>query len=154
MESNGQISLEYLLIFFIFLIVMSLITIPLLINSIETTDDLTKVVKVKSCLTEVQKNIKLIYSLDSDSKRTISVYVPRDMVVYHTLKGGRNYIYTSITLSDGSLKKIELEVPCKVTFNNNSNHYYSSLKNRWYYNTEVKWIKSANGEMSVNIIFK
>lgn len=154
MDMKGQLSLEYLLIFFVFLIIFSTITIPFLYSSVETTNDLTDSVKVKSLLTEVQKNVKVIYALDFDSKRTISVYVPKDMVVYFTTRNGKNYLYTTLSLSDSSKKRIELEMPCKVTFNNNSNHYYSSLKKRWYYNTEIKWIESTSGERSINVNFK
>lgn len=154
MDNKGQIALEYLLIFFILLIILSIITIPLLYEGIEATNDVTKTVKVKSFLTELQKNVKLIYSLDTGSKRTIGVYVPSDMVIYYTLRSGRHYVYTNLMLSDGSNKRVELEMPCKVSFNNNSNHYYSSLRKRWYYNVEVRWIESANGERSINIIFK
>lgn len=154
MDKRGQFALEYLLIFFILLIILSAISIPLLHESIESTNDLTDSVKVKSLLTEIQKNVKFIYSLDVDSRRTISVYVPKDMVLYHTVRGDKHYLYTTLTLSDGTKKRIEVEMPCKVSFNNNSNHYYSSLNNRWYYNVEVKWIESGDGEKSINVIFK
>lgn len=154
MDKIGQIALEYLLIFFVVLIIISTVTIPFLYDSIESTNDISSSVKVKSLFTEIQKNVKIIYSLDIDSKRTISLYVPEDMVLYHTTRNGKNYIYTTITLSDESKKRIELEMPCKISFNGNSNHYYSSLKNRWYYNTEVKWVESTSGERSININFK
>lgn len=154
MDKKGQIALEYLLIFFILLIIMATISIPLLHDSIEYTNDLTDSVKVESLLTEIRKNVRLVNSLDIDSKRTVSVYVPEDLVLYHTVKSGKNYLYTTLTLSDGTKKRIELEMPCKVSFNNNSNHYYSSLKNRWYYNTEIKCIESGDGEKSINVMFK
>lgn len=154
MDFKGQLALEYLLIFFVLLIILSAVTVPFLSESIESTNDITKSVEIKSMLTEVEKNVRLINVLDFDSKRTVSIYVPEDLVLYHTIRSGRNYIYTTVTLSDNTKKRIELEMPCKVTFNDNSNHYYSSLKKRWYYNVEIKWIESSTGERSININFK
>ncbi len=154
MNEKGQIALEYLLLFFILLIILSSISIPYLYKSIEFTEDITTTVETKSLLTEIQKNVKLIYVLDVDSKRTISVYIPKDMVLYYSEINGKNIIYTTIKLHDDSKKRIELEMPCKISFNGNVNHYYSSLKNRWYYNTEVKWIESSDGKKSININFK
>ncbi|RAP53642.1 MAG: hypothetical protein BZ138_00235 [Methanosphaera sp. rholeuAM270] len=154
MDTKGQIALEYLLMFFVVLIIISTITIPLLYSGIETADDLAEGVKVKSMLTEISKNVQLISVLDDNSKRSVSIYVPGDLVLYYRLHDNRHYIYTTLTLSDSSRRKIEVEVPCKVSFNNNSNHYYSSLKNRWYYNVEIKWVESADGQRSVNVGFK
>ena len=154
MDSYGQLSLEYLLLFFISLIILSTISIPLLNISIDDTMDVTKSVETKEALTEISKNVKLLYSLDDDSKKTVSIYIPANFTLYSTNSSGRYYLYTTLNLSDSSDKTVKVEVPCKVSFNGNANHYYSSLKNRWYYNAEFKWITSSNGQRSVNINFK
>lgn len=152
MDKKGQIALEYLLLFFILIIILAVISVPLLKDSIETTDDMTKSVQIKSFLTEVQKNVKLIHSLDVGSKRTISVYVPMDITVYSNFS--THEIWVTLPLSNNSSKKISVDTPCKVSFNGYINNYYKSLKKGWYYNTEVKWLTSSSGERSINVNFK
>ncbi|RAP47558.1 MAG: hypothetical protein BZ135_01970 [Methanosphaera sp. rholeuAM6] len=152
MDNKGQLALEYLLIFFIFIIILSVISIPLLTDSIESTEDMTKAVETKNFLTEIQKNVKLIYSLDVGSKRTFSVYVPCDMNLNSNFTSYN--VRTTLTLSDNTRKTISVDMPCKVSFNGNINYYYVSLKKGWYYNTEVKWYTSSSGERSINVNFK
>ncbi len=154
MDLKGQIALEYLLMFFVILIIFSVISIPFITGGIENINDLTETIEVKSSLIEIGNNIKLFYPLDVGSKRTFSVYVPANIVLYYTTDSSRHYIYTTLTLSDNTKKRVQVEVPCKISFNGNANHYYSSLKKRWYYNTEVKWLTSSNGERSINIKFE
>ena len=154
MDIKGQIALEYLLIFFVFIIILSVISIPLLTDSIETTDDMTNSVMTKSFLTEVQKNVKLIDSLDVGSKHTFSVLVPSNMTLYYNNEYGKHYISTTLKLSDNTKKTIKVEVPCKVSFNSNVNYYYVTLKKGWYYNVEVKYLTSSNGERNINVNFK
>ena len=154
MEIKGQVTLEYLLIFFVLIIILSIISIPLLLSSLETSDDVTKAVEIKSFLLEVQKNIKIIYSLDIGSKRTLSIYVPCDLKVYHNNNYDRHYLSTTLTLSDNTKKTIRVEVPCDVSFNGYINNHYVSLKKSWYHNTEVKWYTSSNGTRSINVNFK
>lgn len=154
MEIQGQVTLEYLLIFFVLIIILSVISIPLLLSSLETTNDMTNAVETKSFLSEVQKNIKIIYSLDVGSKRTLSLYVPCDMKLYSNYNFDKYYLSTTLTLSDNTKKTIKVEVPCDVSFNGYINNHYVSLKKSWYYNTEVKWYTSSNGTRSINVNFK
>jgi uncharacterized protein (UPF0333 family) len=154
MDIKGQIALEYLLIFFVLIVILSVISIPLLISSLETTTDVTNAIETKSFLSEVQKNIKIIFSLDVGSKRTLSIYVPRDLRLYYNYDFGKHYLSTTLTLSDNTKKTIKIEVPCDVSFNGYINNHYVSLKKSWYYNTEVKWYTSSNGTRSINVNFK
>lgn len=154
MDKKGQIAMEYLLIFFILIIIMSVISIPLLTDSIETTEDMADAIMTKSFLTEVQKNVKLIYALDIGSKHTFSISVPCNMTLYYNNEYGKHYISTTLKMSDNSKKTIKLEVPCKVSFNSNVNYYFVNLKKGWYYNVEVKYLTSSDGERNININFK
>lgn len=127
---------------------------PLLSDSVETTNDITNTIEVKNTLNVLSKNIKIINSLDSSSRMNISINVPSDMIIYSSSSNNKNYIYTTVTLSNGTKKRVQVEVPCKISFNGNVNHYYSSLKKRWYYNTEISVLSSDNGQKNVNINFR
>lgn len=154
MDMKGQIALEYLLIFFILIIILSVISIPFLLDSLETSKDVTTAIETKSFLVEVEKNVKLVYALDTGSKRTLSIYVPCDIKLYCNNNYDKHYLSTTLQLSDNSKKTIKVEVPCDVSFSGYINNHYVSLKKSWYYNTEIKWYTSSNGTRSINVNFK
>ena len=154
MDIHGQIAMEYLLLFFVLIIILSVISIPLLTDTIQTSNDITKAIETKSFLTEIEKNVRLIYSLDVGSKHSFSIYVPCDMRLYYNYNYNRHYITTTLTLSNSTKKTVRVEVPCKVNFDGYINNENSNLKKGWKYNTEVKWFTSSSGERSININFK
>lgn len=154
MDCKGQVALEYLLMFFVFLMILSIITIPLIFNAVETSNDVITAIEIKSLLVEIQKNIKLVYSLDVESKRRISVFVHRDMKLFYVENADKKFLSTTLTFSDSSVKKLNVEVPCDVSFNGHVNNHYVYLKKSWYHNTEVKYIKYSNGTGSINVNFK
>lgn len=154
MEDNGQVAVEYLLIFFISVIILSIISVPLVITSIEDLNDVKDTMEVKNTLIELSNTARIIYSSDYGSMKTVSVKSPSDMNIYYKYVGGNHYIYSYVTLSSGKRKEVRVQTPCRISFNNKSTYYYVNLHNRWYYNTEVKWINSSTGVMSVNIYFK
>lgn len=154
MDIKGQVALEYLLIFFVLIIILSTISIPLLLDSLETTNDVTTTIETKSFLIELEKNIKIIYSLDTGSKRNIAIYVPCDLKLYYNNNFNKNYLSTTLVLSDNIKKTLTVEVPCDVSFSGYINNHYVSLKKSWYYNTEIKWYTSSNGTRSINVNFK
>jgi uncharacterized protein (UPF0333 family) len=153
-DKKGQIALEYLLLFFIVLIILSVISVPLLMENMELTTDMTTSVEVKSFLTEVGKNVKLMYSMEKDSKRTFSVYVPCNMTLYYNKYSNGHFLSTTIILSDTTRKNVKLQVPCDVSFSGYINNHNVRLEKSWYYNTEVKWYTSRNGTRSINVNFK
>lgn len=154
MDFKGQIALEYLLVFFVLIIVLSILTVPLMLNVLETSDEIITSIETKSFLVEVQNNIRLVYSLDVESKRSLSIYVPCDLKLFFQSSSGKKYLSTTLTFSDNSRKVLKVEVPCDVSFNGNVNNRYVSLKKAWYYNVEVKYIVSSNGTRVINVNFR
>lgn len=154
MDNQGQITLEYLLIFFISIIILSTISLPLISDAIDNSQDITTAVEVKNTLSSVSNNINYIYYTGYGSKRIIAVHIPKNMQLNYQYKNNNHFIYTSIKLSDNTSKIIEIQTPCKISFNNKANYHFVSLKNKWYYDTEIKWITSSTGEKSINIYFK
>lgn len=154
MDRRGQVAMEYMLIFFIVLIILSTISVPLVTDEINNVNDVASSVKAKNMLVNIAGTVNMVYSSDYGSMRTISVDCPIKSRVYYKSISNKHYIYTYVLLSDNSTKEMRVQVPCKVSFNNNPSYYYSYLNKRWYYNTEVKWINSSKGYDSVNVYFK
>ncbi|WP_455645844.1 hypothetical protein [Methanosphaera sp.] len=136
------------------MIILSIISVPLVINEIDGVGDVKDTVEVKNTLVELSNSVRMIYSSDYGSSKIVSINCPCNMNIYYRLVNGNHYLYSYVTLSDNEIKEVRVLVPCKISFNGKSTYYYVGLKNRWYYNTEVKWITSSNGERSVNIYFK
>ncbi|MBO7719439.1 MAG: hypothetical protein J6S29_04710 [Methanosphaera sp.] len=153
MNDVGQLSMEYIFIFMLLLIIFSLISIPLLTESVKNTEDVANVVKAENALNQLSSEVKYVYYSDEGTRIVKSIYVPLDMKVEYKTSSGRHYLSTKVNLNDNSTKTVMVEVPCKVTFKNNPNYYYSNVYNRWYYNTEFKWIEN-NKTSNVDINFK
>ena len=154
MDNMGQVALEYLLIFFVSVIILSAISLPLISESMDNSRDISKSVEAKDTLLSISNSINYVYYAGYGSKRTVGVHIPLNMQLSYRYKNNNHFIYTSIKLSDNSTKLIEIQTPCKISFSNRADYYYVSLKERWYYNTEIKWITSSSGEKSINIYFK
>lgn len=154
MDFKGQVALEYLLVFFVLLTILSVITLPLVSNVLETSNEVITVIETKSFLVDLQKNIKLVYSLDVESKRSLSVYVPCDMKLFFSESSHKKFLSTTLTFSDNSRKTLKVEVPCEVSFNGHINNRYVYLKKSWYHNTEVKYIAYSNAKGCINVNFK
>ncbi len=153
MDFKGQVALEYLMIFFVLLVVFSAITLPLILNSLETVNEVECAIETKSFLVELQRNVKLVHSMDVDSKRSLSVNVPCDLKLFYQVYSGKGYLSATLTFSDNSRKVLRVEVPCEVSFNGHANNHYVSLKKSWYYNVEVRYVNSS-GVGCVNVNFK
>lgn len=154
MDFKAQVSMEYLLIFFISIIILSTISLPFMIQEIDTIEDTRTCMEAKSMLVEVADNIQMVYSSDIGTKKNIAIKSPCSMNISYRQNGSRHYLYTYIKLSNNTHKWIGVEVPCQVSFTNKPNYSYTTLKNNWwYYNTEVKWLES-NNTRSVNVYFK
>lgn len=153
-DYKGQMSLEYLLIFFVTIIILSSVILPLLTSSTETVDDITDAVKAKNTLVELASTVNMVYSSDSGTVKLTSIHIPSNMRIEYKYTNNTHYLYTRITLKDNTKKDLYVQVPCKITFNDNPSYYYNYVYDRWYYNVEVKWITSNSGEKSINIKFK
>lgn len=153
MDSRAHVSLEYLLIFLISLSILSMFSIPLIEDTVSDVNDIKKSMDIKNTLIELSNNVNLVYASGYGSKKTISMNIPCNMNIYYKTKNSRHYLYSYCVLSDNTKKEIEVEIPCRVSFNNKPTYYYTSLKKQWYYNIEVKWIE-YNDDYFMNIDFR
>lgn len=153
MNDKAQVSLEYLLLFFAVIIILSVISLPLLYDSIETTQDILLVVETKNTLNHLSDEIKVVHT-DYYTQKTASVYIPENMKLEYRTSSGKHYLSANIKLSDNTTKTVKQEVPCKISFRNNPSYYYNNLNKRWYNNVEIKWLKANDNTTSIDLYFK
>ena len=109
MDSQGQVSLEYLLIFSISLIIIIAFTLPLLENAMENTFDVSDSLKAKSDLSKIAFAIEKVYGQGQGSKQSVKLDV--DNPVKITISN--NYVSSKIKLKNGDYKSIRIDVNSK-----------------------------------------
>ena len=153
MDSRAQVSLEYLLIFLISLSILSMFSIPLIEDTVSDVNDIKKSMDIKNTLIELSNNVNLVHASGYGSKKTISMNIPCNMNIYYKTKIVDIIFIHIVFYLIIQKKEIEVEIPCRVSFNNKPTYYYTSLKKQWYYNIEVKWIE-YNDDYFMNIYFR
>ena len=99
-DDNGQVSLEYMLIFAISLILLAVFTLPLTERTIENTLDVSDTLDVKSDLSKMSLAVKEVYGQGQGSKQTIHIVSSKDLQV----NVADNYISCTLKLNDGQTK--------------------------------------------------
>ena len=153
MNDKAQVALEYLLIFFVTIIILTVISLPLLSESVDNMQDMLTVAETKNTLTKLSDEIKLVHAMDFPSQKTTSVYIPSNMKLEYKTSNNKHYLYANVYLSHNTTKAVMTEIPCKVSFRENPNYYYNNLYRRWYNNVEIKWISSDNAT-NIDLYFK
>lgn len=154
MDFKGQVAVEYMILFFISIIIITTISMPLAIE-VDQIGDIKKTMEVKMFLSNIADNVDVIYN-NNDNIKVISIKSPGNITVSYRNTTNRHYIYSYVTLSNGSRKRVDVEVPCHVSFMNNPSYTYTRLySNRNYYSSEIKCIDDENSSgCNVNIYFK
>lgn len=106
MDNNGQVSLEYLLIFSVSLIILIVFTMPLLQESMDNTFDVADSLAVKSDLSKMAQSIQQVYGQGQGSKQTLTVNSNKAFKI--TVKN--NYISAKIKLKNNKYKEIKINV--------------------------------------------
>ena len=110
-EDNGQVSLEYLLIFAVSIILLIAFTLPLAEMVLENSMDVSNSLNVKAELSKLSNAISLVYSEGQGSKQT--VYLTLDEPI--NVKISNSYLSSSYKLNDGKYKDF------KLNYNSNLN---------------------------------
>lgn len=133
-DNNGQVALEYLLIFTISLILLIVFTLPLVDMTIENTFDVTDTINVKADLDKITQAIKQVYGEGQGAKQTVNINL-KDSI---KINFDSNTISTNLKLAAGSYKFIKL--------NYNSNLPKSSISlNKGTNTLIVEWpVDSSN----------
>jgi uncharacterized protein (UPF0333 family) len=139
MDEKGQASVEYVLLSLIFLIIISSVTIPLVGKSIDSSTDVSDTSNVNAAVNSIANAVGVVYANGPGAKRTINVYFPVGGVLTTT----NNVLTLPVTLSNGTSKNVNAQLPYPVTITPNGN--VIQKKN---YNATVTWATGAN---SINV---
>ncbi len=77
MDKRGQVSVEYLLVVLILIVVLSVITIPLIGNSIDASNDVSDASDAKIATDTLANAADVVYANGPGAKRTVSFFVPQ-----------------------------------------------------------------------------
>lgn len=103
-ENNGQISVEYLFIFAIALIILTIFTLPLANLAIEKTTDVSDAINVKSQLYKIASGINQVYSEGQGAKQTVNLELDQSVNVNIYKK----HISATVKFNDKSSKLIRV----------------------------------------------
>ena len=135
MDAKGQLSAEYLLLSLVFLIIIGSVTIPLISNSISDSLDVSDTSQVSASINSITNAVGIVYANGPGSKRTINVYFPAGgTLVYNA---ANNTLQMPVTLSDGTNKIIDANVPLNLTLVNATVY-------KGNYNVTVTWASGAS----------
>lgn len=107
-ENNGQISIEYLFIFTISLIILTVFTIPLADLAIEKTTEISNTLNVKSQLYKIADGINQVYGEGKGAKQSINLELDEKV----NINIYRNHISASVKFNDKSSKLIKVSHEC------------------------------------------
>lgn len=110
MDSKGQVSLEYLLIFSISLIILIVFTMPFLEDSMDATFDVSDSIKAKSDLSKLEQTIKQVYGEGQGSKHTVYLDISKPVKI----NIAKNQISSKIKLKNNKQKEIKINVNSKL----------------------------------------
>ena len=110
MDSKGQVSLEYLLIFAVTFIILIVFTLPLLHESMDNTFDISDSIKAKSELSKLSQAIKKVYGQGQGSRISVDL----DIDVPIKINIANNHISSKITLKNNQYKEIKIPVKSKL----------------------------------------
>ncbi|WP_407415610.1 class III signal peptide-containing protein [Methanobrevibacter sp.] len=102
-DNNGQVSLEYLLIFAISIAILIVFTLPLTEQAIEDTLDVSTSLDVKNDLSKITQAIEKVYGEGQGSKQTVNIITSKKVKIYLT----DNHMSCRLKLKSGSYKTID-----------------------------------------------
>ena len=139
MDNKGQMSVEYLLIVVVVIVVLSLVTIPLITNSIDASNDISHSSDAKVAATTISNAADTVYANGPGAKRTINFYIPEDT----SIRFNGKKVIIPIALSNGTTKNVN--VTAQYGFDNKTLNV-----NKGWYDAVVSW-EIGTKVISVNL---
>lgn len=103
-EDNGQVALEYILIFAVSLILLIVFTLPLAQKSVENTLDVSDAIDAKSNMAKIAQAVMQVYGEGQGSRHSVNVICKKLIKV----DIDDRHISSSINLNDGTYKLIKI----------------------------------------------
>lgn len=111
MDSQGQLSVEYLLLLVVIFAVFGMMITYLIVPSIDAGNDISDVSGASNAINSVANAANIVYANGPGSKRTLNIYIPEDNT---TISTGINGISSNIKLADGSNKTVSANTSWKM----------------------------------------
>ncbi|MBE6494838.1 MAG: class III signal peptide-containing protein [Methanobrevibacter thaueri] len=105
MDSNGQVSLEYMLIFAVSLILLIAFTLPMTDMTIRNTLDVSDSLDVKSDLSKLSNAIESVYGQGQGSKQSVNI-ISKDS---HRIDVSDSHVSCRLKLNDGASKLVNVD---------------------------------------------
>ena len=135
MDSQGQLSVEYLLLLVVIFAVFGFMITYLIGPSIDASNDISDVSGASNAVNTIANAVNIVYANGPGSSRTVNYYIPQNGM---KLVRGGNSINLTVTLSDGT-SKIESGVTnYKILSNAGTN-----MAQGWY-SVKVYWNSGEN----------
>ena len=98
MDVRGQVSVEYLLVVLVLILVLSLVTVPLIGQSLDASSDVSSASDAKIAVENIANAADVVYANGPGAKRTLTVYIPQttQLVTFN------NTVGLNITYSNGT----------------------------------------------------
>lgn len=91
LDKRGQVSVEYLLIVLVLILVLSIVTIPLIGKSIDSSNDVSDASDAKVATDTLANAADVVYANGPGAKRTVSFFVPQT--------GNLSFVNSTVKLS-------------------------------------------------------
>ena len=135
-DNKGQLSLEYILSSMIVIIIISLISVPILLSTIDFSNDVMDSINSKNELHKICDAIDYCYFSGKGSKRIVYVDLNRDANLRLFNNGNKGIASINLNLSDG-FKEISDYYECN---NLNENIHLS----KGFSKIRVEWNERSN----------
>ncbi|MDP3035006.1 MAG: class III signal peptide-containing protein [Methanobacteriaceae archaeon] len=139
MDKRGQVSVEYLLVILVLIVILSVVTIPLIGNSIDASNDVSDASDAKVATDTLANAADVVYANGPGAKRTVSFFVPQN----GSLSFGNSTVALSLKYSNGTNDSINSST--QYNLGNNT----TTINSSWHTAT-VFWIV-GNSFISVTI---
>lgn len=134
LDDQGQLSAEYLLLLVVILLILSVITIPLVTQSIGASSDVSHVSDASNAVNNIANAVNVVYANGPGAKRTVKVYIPQDNFI---LNRSGTYVNGTVNFVNGGNKTVVARTNYPVipwTFN---------MTKGWYTFT-IQWNTGSN----------
>lgn len=102
MDNKGQLSLEYVLLSMMAILIISLVSVPILLTTIDYSLDIIDSINSKEELSKITDAIDYCYSSGKGSKRLVYVDFNRDVDVKLSNNGKKGLASINLSLSDNA----------------------------------------------------
>ena len=137
MDSQGQLSVEYLLLLVVIFAVFGFMVTYLIGPSIDAGNDISRVSAASNAVDSIANAANLVYSNGPKSKRTLQVYIPDNTIITcnYSTSNYTGSVNGYVTLSNGSIKTVSAATYWRLDPNTCSSSGYRTVIISWWSST-------------------